>query len=71
MLALVIFCALCVLVPTILYFRNVRLFDPAKMPTPGQLNSRIVAYQARSEATYPDASQQLSEALAELRRSLR
>jgi hypothetical protein len=51
--------------------RVVRLFDPAKMPTPGQLNSRIEAYKARSEATYPDASQQLSEALAELRRSLR
>jgi hypothetical protein len=51
--------------------RVVRLFDPAKMPTPGQLNSRIEAYQGRSAPTYPDASQQLSEALAELRRSLR
>lgn len=51
--------------------RVVRLFDPAKMPTPGQLNSRIEAYQARSTPAYPDASQQLSEALAELRRSLR
>lgn len=50
--------------------RVVRLFDPAKMPTAGQLNSRIEAHQARSPA-YPDASQQLSEALAELRRSLR
>ena len=50
--------------------RVVRLFDPAKMPTPGQLSSRIDAHQARS-AAYPDASQQLSEALAELRRSLR
>lgn len=50
--------------------RVVRLFDPAKMPTPGQLSSRIEAHQARSNA-YPDASQQLSEALAELRRSLR
>lgn len=50
--------------------RVVRLFDPAKMPTPGQLSSRIDAHQARSTA-YPDASQQLSEALAELRRSLR
>ena len=51
--------------------RVVRLFDPAKMPTPGQLNSRIEAYQGRSAPTYPDASQQLSEALAELRHSLR
>ena len=50
--------------------RVVRLFDPAKMPTPGQLSSRIDAHQAQSIA-YPDASQQLSEALAELRRSLR
>jgi len=50
--------------------RVVRLFDPAKMPTPGQLSSRIDAHQAQSSA-YPDASQQLSEALAELRRSLR
>lgn len=50
--------------------RVVRLFDPAAMPTPGQLRSRIDAHQARSTA-YPDASQQLSEALAELRRSLR
>lgn len=50
--------------------RVVRLFDPAKMPTPGQLNAQIEAHQARSPA-YPDASQQLSEALAELRRSLR
>ena len=50
--------------------RVVRLFDPAAMPTPGQLRSRIDAHQARSNA-YPDASQQLSEALAELRRSLR
>ena len=50
--------------------RVVRLFDPAKMPTPGQLSSRIDAHQARS-TDYPDASQQLSEALAELRLSLR
>ena len=50
--------------------RVVRLFDRSAMPTPGQLQSRIDAHQAAA-ATPADASQQLSEALAELRRSLR
>jgi hypothetical protein len=53
--------------------RVVRLFDPAGMPTPGQLKSRID--QHLSGATFsspaPDDSQALHEALAELRRSLR
>ena len=50
--------------------RVVRLFDRSAMPTPGQLQSRIDAHQSRSTAPN-DASQQLSEALAQLRRSLR
>lgn len=50
--------------------RVVHLFDPAAMPTPGQLRARIDTHLA-SDATVPDASQALSEALAELRRSLR
>jgi hypothetical protein len=49
--------------------RVVRLFDPAAMPTPGQLNERI---ERRLVGGAPeDASQALHDALAELRRSLR
>jgi hypothetical protein len=53
--------------------RVVRLFDPATMPTPGQLNARIVRHlnDGTSPAAPPDASQALYDALAELRRSLR
>lgn len=52
--------------------RVVRLFDRKAMPTPGQLQSRIDDHLGhRSAATPQDASQALSEALAELRRSLR
>ena len=53
--------------------RVVRLFDRRSMPTPGQLKSRIDGHlQQASTPTAPvDASQALSEALAELRRSLR
>jgi hypothetical protein len=53
--------------------RVVRLFDPAGMPTPGQLKSRIDQHlngTAFSSST-PDDSRALHEALAELRRSLR
>lgn len=51
--------------------RVVRLFDPDAMPTPGQLKSRIDKHLCREEAAaFPDASQALHEALAELRRSL-
>jgi hypothetical protein len=52
--------------------RVVRLFDRSAMPIPGSLKSRIDARlgQGRSPSTLPDASQALSEALAELRRSL-
>jgi hypothetical protein len=53
--------------------RVVRLFDPAAMPTPGQLKSRIDDHlgQGPAAAASTDASQALSDALAELRRSLR
>lgn len=51
--------------------RVVRLFDPGSMPTPGQLKSRIDSHLHRQDAAaFPDASQALHEALAELRRSL-
>lgn len=51
----------------------VRLFDPATMPTPGQLKSRIDEH-LDVEATpeqHADGVQALHDALAELRRSLR
>jgi hypothetical protein len=53
--------------------RVVRLFDPKSMPTPGQLKTRIDTHleQGTPPVTPSDASQALSEALAELRRSLR
>jgi hypothetical protein len=53
--------------------RVVRLFDPAAMPTPGQLHDRIDRHLSGSglPAASPDASQALHQALADLRRSLR
>jgi hypothetical protein len=53
--------------------RVVRLFDPAAMPTPGQLNDRIERHLDRDPppAECHDASQALHQALDELRRSLR
>jgi len=53
--------------------RVVRLFDPSAMPTPCQLRARIDRHLGRTphEATAPDASAALHEALAELRSSLR
>jgi hypothetical protein len=55
--------------------RVVRLFDPAAMPTAGQLNQRIESHlgsAARSQShASADASQALHDALDELRRSLR
>ena len=53
--------------------RVVRLFDPAAMPTPAQLKSRIDRHLDGAEPEWqaPDASQALHEALAELRRSIR
>lgn len=53
--------------------RVVRLFDRKAMPTPGQLKSRIDSHLERGStpAAQADAAKALSEALAELRRSLR
>jgi hypothetical protein len=52
--------------------RVVRLFDPKRMPTPGQLKSRIDSHIEKGASPgASDASQALSDALAELRRSLR
>lgn len=53
--------------------RVVRLFDRKAMPTPGQLKRRIDSHleEGSGVAGGPDASQALSDALAELRRSLR
>jgi len=55
--------------------RVVRLFDPAAMPTAGQLNQRIETHLGSAAATQSrvsaDASQALHDALDELRRSLR
>ena len=53
--------------------RVVRLFDRKAMPTPGQLSSRIDRHldQASPPPSPPDAAKALSDALAELRRSLR
>ena len=50
--------------------RVVRLFDPAAMPTAGQLKARIDRHLAGESSVAPDASAALHEALAELRRSL-
>lgn len=52
--------------------RVVRLFDRKSMPTAGQLKTKIDDHLRNgSAAAQPDASQALSDALAELRRSLR
>jgi len=52
--------------------RVVRLFDRKQMPTPGQLKSRIDSHLEQAPVRpLSDASQALSDALAELRRSLR
>ena len=52
--------------------RVVRLFDRKSMPTAGQLKTKIDDHlRSGSAAAQPDASQALSDALAELRRSLR
>ena len=52
--------------------RVVRLFDRKAMPTPGQLQSRIATHlgEASRVDVLTDAAQALSDALAELRRSL-
>lgn len=52
--------------------RVVRLFDPAAMPTPGQLGSRIDQHLQSEPAAVQsaEAAQALQDALAELRRSI-
>ena len=51
--------------------RVVRLFDRAAMPTPGELRGRIEHHLAATPAASADASRELLQALADLRRSLR
>jgi hypothetical protein len=52
--------------------RVVRLFEPAAMPTPGQMKDRIDRHLGVDDGVAsPDASQALHDALADLRRSLR
>ena len=53
--------------------RVVRLFDPRQLPTAGELRASIDRHLRASErhSSAPDASEALSEALAQLRRSLR
>jgi hypothetical protein len=53
--------------------RVVHLFDPAAMPTAGELKDRIDRHLERESghSAPPDAAEALHEALAELRRSLR
>lgn len=53
--------------------RVVRLFDPAAMPTPGELKSQIDEHLDQEASSQPpaDGVQALHDALAELRRSLR
>jgi hypothetical protein len=53
--------------------RIVRLFDPAAMPTPGQLKSRIDRHLdgAAAQSQSAEAAQALHDALAQLRQSVR
>ena len=52
--------------------RVIRLFDPRLLPTAGELHERIERHlQGPSEVAYPDATAELHQALAELRKSLR
>jgi hypothetical protein len=51
--------------------RVVRLFDPPPLPTAGELGASIDRHlQSQRKVAPPDASQALSDALTELRRSL-
>lgn len=53
--------------------RVVRLFDPRRFPDPGELNERIARHLARGgpAGATADASDELRQALAELRSALR
>ena len=51
--------------------RVVRLFDPARMPTAGELQQRIDRHLQSPNRVVPDAAQELHDAIAALRQSLR
>lgn len=51
--------------------RVIRLFDPAAVPTAGELHSRIERHLNQRSREHSDAAQALNDALADLRRSLR
>jgi hypothetical protein len=52
--------------------RVIRLFDPRTLPTAGELHERIERHLRDPEqASYPDATKELHQALAALRGSLR
>ena len=51
--------------------RVIRLFDPAAVPTAGELHSRIERHLNQRSQEHSDAAQALNDALADLRRSLR
>ena len=51
--------------------RVIRLFDPAAMPTPGELQSRIDRHLDQSPERNAEASRALHDALSDLRKSLR
>jgi hypothetical protein len=52
--------------------RVIRLFDPRLLPTAGELHERIERHLQSSDAVaYPDATAELHQALADLRKSLR
>jgi hypothetical protein len=51
--------------------RVIRLFDPARMPTAGELQERIDRHLQSPNRVIPDAAQELHDAIAALRQSLR
>ena len=51
--------------------RVIRLFDPAAMPTPGEMQSRIDRHLEDAPERNAEASKALHEALSDLRKSLR
>jgi len=51
--------------------RVIRLFDPARMPTAGELQERIDRHLQSPKRVIPDAAQELHDAIAALRQSLR
>ena len=51
--------------------RVIRLFDPARLPSAGELQKRIDRHLQSPVRPIPDAAQELHEAIAALRQSLR